>query len=278
MLDPNAQALLAAGIFPANNSVNGKGQPTFQGGNNVPTHVREEIVRIDHNFNSKFSIFGHWVDEQIAQNFGTAMWSGDNVPTAANTFGNPSYSGVIHSIYTVSPTVLNEVAFNYHGNRIAILPTGVVAQPAGLSIPRLFTGPNADNRIPGIALAGATGTNYTTNWMPWNNKADDYQIRDDLSWTKGAHQLKFGASYAIYKKIQDLFANTEGGFSFNGQYTGSDFADFLLGYAQNYSEAGVRSAERWDNKSYAIYAQDNWKVSPKLTLNLGLRRSEERRV
>ena len=199
------------------------------------------------------------------------MWSGDNVPTASNTFGNPSYSGVVHAIYTVSPTVLNEVAFNYNGNRIAILPQGVVAQPAGLSIPRLFTGPNADNRIPSIALAGSTGTNYTTNWMPWNNKADDYQIRDDFSWTKGAHQLKFGASWAIYKKIQDLFANTEGGFTFDGGYTGNDFADFLLGYANNYQEAGVKDAGHWDNKSWALYAQDNWKVSPKLTLNLGLR-------
>ena len=50
------------------------------------------------------------------------MWSGDNVPTASNTFGNPSYSGVIHAIYTMSPTVLNEVAFNYNGNRINIIP------------------------------------------------------------------------------------------------------------------------------------------------------------
>src|SRR5208283_1967619 len=122
MIDPNSTLLLNAGIFPANNAVNPSGQPEFQGGNNVPTHVREEIVRIDHQFNSKFSVFGHWVDEQISQSFGTSMWSGDNVPTAANTFGNPSYSGVIHTTYVISPTLLNEVAFNYNGNRIAILP------------------------------------------------------------------------------------------------------------------------------------------------------------
>ena len=52
--------------------------------------------------------------------------------------------------------------------------------------------------------------------MPWINKADDYQVRDDISLTKGAHQLKFGASWAIYKKIQDYFANTQGNFTFNG--------------------------------------------------------------
>ena len=266
LLDPNAQLLLKPGIFPAPTS-----GTAFSGGNNAPTNVREEIIRIDHHFTDKFWIFGHWVDEAISQTYGTSMWSGDNVPTASNTFGNPSYSGVIHAIYTVSPTVLNEAAFNYNGNRINIIPSGIVAQPAGLSIPRLFTGPNALNRNPSIQLSGSTGTNYTLNWMPWVNKADDYQVRDDLSWTKGAHQLKFGASWAIYKKVQDVFANTEGGFSFNGQYTGNDFADFLLGYANNYQEAGVQDFGHWDNKSWALYVQDNWKVTPRLTLNLGLR-------
>jgi hypothetical protein len=270
MLDSNAQALLAAGIFPANNSVNGSGQPTFLGGNNVPTHVREEIVRIDHNFNSKFSIFGHFVDEQIAQNFGTSMWSGDNVPTAANTFGNPSYSGVIHTTYVISPTLLNEVAFNYNGNRIAILPTGNITRPSGFTTPELFPGNNL-NRIPEIHLNGYNGTDYTTSSWPWRNKADDYQIRDDISWTKGAHQIKMGGSWALYKKIQDLFGQTQGGFTFNNNFTGNDFADFLLGDASSYGELAVQDHGFWNNVSWAAYVQDNWRVNHRLTLNLGLR-------
>jgi hypothetical protein len=270
MLDPNAQALLAAGIFPADNSVNGSGQPTFLGGNNVPTHVREEIVRIDHNFSSKFSVFGHFVDEQIAQNFGTAMWSGDNVPTAANTFGNPSYSGVIHTTYVISPTLLNEVAFNYNGNRIAILPTGNITRPSGFTTPELFPG-NNQNRIPEIHLNGYNGTDYTTSSWPWRNKADDYQIRDDISWTKGAHQIKMGGSWALYKKIQDLFGQTQGGFTFNNNFTGNDFADFLLGDASSYGELAVQDHGFWNNVSWAAYVQDNWRVNHRLTLNLGLR-------
>ena len=107
--------------------------------------------------------------------------------------------------------------------------------------------------------------------MPWNNKADDYQLRDDVSWTKGAHQLKFGFSWAIYKKVQDAFANTEGNFTFNGLYTGYDYADFLLGYAQSYSEDGVKINGHWNNISPAAYVQDNWRVNNRLTLNLGVR-------
>ncbi|MGI9069777.1 MAG: carboxypeptidase regulatory-like domain-containing protein [Bryobacteraceae bacterium] len=265
LLDPNAQVLLQAGIFPApNNGVQ------FVGGNKLPTDVREEIVRIDHRFSDKFWIFGHWVDEQISQTYGTAQWSGDNVPTVSDTFGNPSYSGVIHATYSISPTLLNETAFNYNGNRINIIPNGIFARPSGLNIPELFAGNNL-NRIPGINLSGSTGTNYDVASWPWKNKADDYQIRDDVSLMKGSHQLRFGASWMIYKKVQDLFGNTQGGFNFDGGYTGNDFADFLLGYSKSYTELAVQDAGRWDSKSYAAYIQDNWKVTPRLTLNLGLR-------
>jgi hypothetical protein len=271
LLDANAQAMLKAGIFPTPN--NGS---SFVGGGNAITKVREEIVRVDHHFTDKFWLFGHWVDDAVDQGFATTMWSGANVPSTGNSFSNPSYSGVVHSIYTISTTLLNELAFNYNGNRINILPTSAAAAIAdrtkdGVNIPLLFpSATNIGNRLPAIAL-NQIGTNYTLNWVPWTNKADDYQIRDDFSWTKGAHQFKFGASWAIYKKIQTYFADTEGQFGFSGNYTGNDFADYLLGLASSYSEDGYQGAGHWDNQSIAIYAQDNWKVSKKLTVNLGLR-------
>lgn len=274
LISPNAAALLTAGgkyggIFPAPNSAN----DFFFGGNNAPTNLTEEIARIDHQFNSKFSIFGHWVSEQIAQTYGTTIWNpgSENTPAVGSTFGNPSYSAVVHATHVISPTVLNEIAFNYNGNRIHILPIGLYQAPSGFTFNRLFTGQNVDNRIPGIYLSGVTNDRYTSNWMPWNNKADDYQIRDDLSWTKGTHQLKFGFSWAIYKKIQAAFTTTEGQFTFNGSYTGYDFADFLLGYAQSYEEDGSQITGHWNNISPAAYVQDNWRATSRLTLNLGLR-------
>ena len=271
MISPNAAALLTAGgkyggIFPAPTSGN-----QFFGGNNSPTNLREEIVRIDHNFNSKFSVFGHFVDESVQQTFGQSLWAWSNTPVQGTTFGNPSYSGVIHTTYAISPTLLNEVAFNYNGNRIIISPTGLVSAPSGFTFHRLFTGPNSDNRIPNISLQGSTLTQFGNNSWPWYNKADDYQIRDDVSWTKGAHQMKIGGSWAIYKKAQDLFGQTQGGFNFGGGFTGLDFADFLLGESSGYGELAVQDRGFWNNVSTALYFQDNWRVNKRLTLNLGLR-------
>jgi hypothetical protein len=285
LISPNATALLVAGgkyggIFPAPTNSDG----FFLGGNNAPTSLTEQIARIDHTFNNKFSIFGHWISEQTSQTFGTTMWSGDNTPSISNTFGNPSYAAVVHATHVISPTLLNEIAFNYNGNRIHILPQGLYTAPSAFAFNRLFTGPNVDSRIPSVSLSGVTGVDYTVNYLPWNNTANDYQVRDDLSWTKGAHQLKFGFSWALYKKVQDAFANTQGNFTFNGSFTspagcaasstvscGYDFADYLMGLAQSYDEDGAKITGHWNNISPAAYVQDNWRVNSRLTLNLGLR-------
>ena len=277
MISPNATALLGAGIFPAPNTVS-NGKPTFIGGNNSPTNLTEEVVRIDHNFSSKLSIFGHFISEQVSQGFGVSQWSGANLPTVGDTFGNPSYSAVVHATYTISPNILNETAFNYNGNRINIVPfagSGLksLALPSGYdsSHTRLFTGPNNLNRIPNIDLNGLLGSHFEISNWPWHNKADDYQVRDDLSWTIGAHQLKMGASWALYKKVQDLFGTTQGAFNFDGTFSGSDFADFLLGAAKSYNELAVQDHGLWNNVSWATYFQDNWRVNRNLTLNLGAR-------
>jgi hypothetical protein len=278
MINQNAASLVAAGIFPASNAVSSNGSPEFAGGANSSTTLREEVVRIDHNFTSKFSVFGHYIAEQVTQGYAISQWSGDNVPTVGDNFGNPSYSAVIHTTYTISPTLINEVAFNYNGNRINIIPyaaTGLasLALPSGYDSTnsRLFTGPNNLSRIPNIDLSGGSGANFEISSWPWKNKADDYQVRDDISWTHGAHQFKFGGSWALYKKNQDLFGQTQGGFSFNGTYTGNSFADMLLGTPASYQELAVQDAGQWNNVSWAAYAQDNWRVNRKLTLNLGLR-------
>src|SRR6267143_329827 len=89
-VDVNAGALANAGIFPAPTIGN-----KFFGSVSTPTNLKEEVVRIDHNFTSKFSVFGHFVAEQVTQGYAISQWSGANVPTVGDTFGNPSYSGVI---------------------------------------------------------------------------------------------------------------------------------------------------------------------------------------
>src|ERR1700723_2514223 len=160
MISQNATSLLNAGIFPAPTGANDQ----FTGGTSTPTSLKEEIVRIDHNFSSKFSVFGHFIAEQVSQGYSISQWSGANIPTVGDIFGNPSYSGVVHTTYTINPNLLNEIAFNYNGNRINIVPfagagLGSLALPSDYDATntRFFSGPNNLNRIPNIDLTGASG-------------------------------------------------------------------------------------------------------------------------
>ncbi len=266
LINPNAAALLKAGIYPAPTSGD-----FFHGGQNAPTNVREEIVRIDHTFNSHYQIFGHFIDEsQLLQTDVPARWAFVNLPTSSDTFGNPSYQAVVHLAQTLRPNLLNEIAFNYGGNRINISPLGVYAiSGTGFQDNRLFSGPNTI--LPQIFLLGKTGAVYNQNWSPWDNTADSYQIRDDISWTKGKHQFKFGGSWLWFKKAQPLQDSPQGGFQFNGTYTGYDFADFLLGLSNSYSEAALKDTRHWNSVSWGAYIQDDWRATNRLTLNLGLR-------
>ncbi|HWC20274.1 MAG TPA: carboxypeptidase regulatory-like domain-containing protein [Terriglobales bacterium] len=268
LLDPNAVALLKAGIFPAPTS--GR---TFIGGADAPTNVKEELVRMDHTFNEKFSIFGHWISEQILTTDIPTRWSGGaNLPTVYDTFGNPSYSAVVHTTHIISPSLLNEVGFNYGGNRINILPAGKYKlSDTGFSQHKLFASSTVVTPIINLNNGGKTGSRYDANWWPWSNVADSYQIRDDLSWTHGSHQWKFGGGWLNFRKLQPLQTTTQGNFSFNGNFTGYDFADFLLGLSSGYSEAALKDDRNWNSVSWFGYAQDNWRASKRLTLNLGLR-------
>ena len=269
LIDPNAALLLKAGIFPAPTE-SGSNADLFHGGQNAPTNVREEIVRIDHRFNDHWSIFGHFIDEsEVLQTDVPARWAWVNLPTSSDTFANPSYQAVVHVADTISPTLLNEMAFNYGGNRINISPLGVYNIPQGYSENRLFSGPN--NILPAVFMVGKTGAVYNQNWSPWDNTANSYQLRDDLSWSKGTHQIKVGFGWLHFVKAQPLQDSPQGGFQFNGTYTGYDFADFLLGLSNSYSEAALKDTRHWNSVSWESYIQDDWRVNRRLTLNLGLR-------
>ena len=110
--------------------------------------MREDLFRIDHNINDKWSLFGHFIHDAVSQNYATVLWNNDNYPTVGSNFGNPSYSSVIKLTGALKPNVLLEAAFNYDGNKIAILPVaeggGSFAKPSGWSAGTYFTGPECD--------------------------------------------------------------------------------------------------------------------------------------
>jgi hypothetical protein len=273
LIDPNSVLFMGTGAIPHPNTANGTQVVSSP---KQPTYVREDVVRIDHNINDKLHLFGHWIHDSATQTIFPDMWSNDSYLTAGDVFSNPTWGTVIKLTQQLSPTLLNETALNVNGNTIDITPIAApgasITQPAGWSAVGIFTGNNAGNRLPSIDFSGAPNTNWTVNYWPWRNSYLNYQIRDDVSLTKGNHAFKFGFGYMRNDKNQQQQADTQGDYTFSQSGAAQDaYANFLLGFASSYQQLNAQSIFHWLNNTYSIYGQDNWKVLPRLTLNLGIR-------
>ena len=269
LLDPNAILFMGTGAIPKPNTANGT---QYIASPKQPTYVREDVVRIDQHFSDKYQLMGHWIHDQMSQTIYPDMWSNNSYVTTGDVFQNPSWGTVIKLTQAISPTVLNETGLNVNGNTINITPAGIYAQPSGWNAVGIFSGNNALNRLPSIDFSGAPNTNWTINYWPWKNSYLNYQIRDDLSLTKGKHAFRFGFGYMRNDKNQQQQADTQGDYTFSqNAYSKDAYANFLLGFASSYQQLNQQSVFHWLNNTYSMYGQDNWHVLPRLTLNLGLR-------
>jgi Carboxypeptidase regulatory-like domain len=269
LIDPNAVLFMGTGAIPKPNTTNGT---QVLSSPKQPTDVREDVVRVDHHFNDKYALMGHWIHDDMSQTIFPSMWSGDNYYTVGNVFNNPSWGTVIKLTQTISPTLLNETSINVNGNTINITPVGTYKQPSGWTAVGIFTGNNEGNRLPSVTFSGAPNTTWTTNYWPWRNSYLNYQPRDDVSWNRGNHQFKFGAAYMRNDKNQEQQADTQGDYTFSqSAYSGDAYANFLLGFASSFVQLNQQSMFHWLNNTYSFYAQDNWHASPALTLNFGIR-------
>jgi len=269
LIDSNAVLFMGTGAIPHPNTANGT---QYLASPKQPTDVREEVIRADHHFNDKYTVMGHWIHDTMSQTYFPPQWGGGDYVTVGNVFENPSWGAVIKLSQTFSPTLLNETSINVNGNHINMTNAGIYKQPSGWNATGIFSGNNTLNRLPRIQFTGAPNTTWTTNYWPWTNSYLNYQPRDDLSWTKGNHQLRFGAAWMRNDKNQMQQADTQGDYVFDqSAYSGDAYANFLLGFATTYTQLNAQSMFHWLNNTYSFYGQDNWRIKPQLTLNLGLR-------
>lgn len=282
LLDANALLFNSLKNIPA--ATNSATDQLTPSAGKIPTDVREDLFRIDHTINDKWSLFGHLIHDAVSQNYATVLWNSDSYPTVGSNFANPSYSSVVKLTGSLKPNVLLEASFNYDGNKIAILPVagggGSFVEPSGWAAGNYFTGQNAMSRLPNITL-NTFGTTWGPGTDPWRNGAEDYNEIVSLSITKGEHQLKFGGGYNRYTKNQINGSSTEGSYTFgdgwtsadtpSGVLTGDSYLDFLLGLSTNYSQANTDPVFHYVNNTISAYVMDNWHVTSRLSLQLGAR-------
>ena len=276
--DPNVQALL--GLIPLPTRGNLFYEITSQ-----PTNWREELVKIDHNFTDKERLTVRYIHDSWDTVQQVPLWTNaGSFPTIQTAFTGPGVSFVTRLASTVSPTLLNEFVFSYTTDHITLNDTGNWKRPANTTFGSLF--PGADRGVmPGINLVdpgGAYGNfgqdaGYIPNG-PYNSNPT-YSVKDNVSKLVGNHNLQFGAYFQAVQKNElggELAAGSYPGYlTFNPSIatttTQNPFADLLLG---NIAAFGQQNATvKYYNRYQMVepYFNDDWHVTPRLTLNLGLR-------
>ena len=275
VMDPNAVLEVNAGTFPKPNS----GDSQYVSSIPAPENVREDAVRIDHSISSKYQLMGHYLHDAMAKTFFPPLWGDSSYPTVGTAMTNPSYTAVIKLTQIYTPSLLNETSFDYSGNKITLNPVngpggGTFVQPSGWSANSFFPLANNDlSRMPEIQLQGTPlNVTWSPSYFPWKNGYEGFEYRDDLSWTKGRHQFKFGVSWLHDYKNQQLQANTQGTAVFNSNaFSGDSYVNFLLGDASSFTQLQYLAGKHWVNNNYGFYANDDWHATQQLTLNLGIR-------
>jgi hypothetical protein len=277
-LDPNAQYLLP--LIPAPNS----GQFTYTASPVQPTDWREELIRLDHNLNSNNRLTFRYIHDSWDTITPTPLWTNiGNFPTIQTNFKGPGLALLTRLTSTFSPTLLNEFVFSYTTDHIVLNNTGAWQRPSGATFGDLFGG-NGHGIIPGINLVGGnTYGNFGQDpgYIPQGpyNANPTYTYRDNMNKILGKHNLQFGAYFVAGQKNElggELGAGSIPGYlTFNTNdtsvTTGNPFADLLTGRIASFGQQDnlVKYYNRY--KILEPYFQDDWRITDRLTLNLGMR-------
>lgn len=225
-------------------------------------------TRVDHNFGPNNMIFGRVSYRRMPLSYT------DQLPNTGLT--DQVYQGrsaVFSYTHIFSPTLLNELRMGGSYIRNFYEPALIGAD---LLTQFGIQGINPAVRIhdvPIISITGVTAVDMDAASDSHQDVIDtNYEWTDNLSWTHGAHFMKFGIDVIRdYLGGENWSSNAYGAYSFSGVYTGFGYADFLLGIPQTTTVSIPTPRRYFRGTSWALYAQDQFKVSRGLTLNYGIR-------
>jgi len=288
----NAQGAAVAALYPAPNA-----PPSATGFNYVNLPVRKlnegtGDIRVDHNFSSKDSIFARFSYDQ-ATNFvpgGSPTWSEENAFGSNQHIENHGRNAMVSETHVFSANTINQLNLGYNRifNHINSFGTGT-CEAANLGIPGADLGASCDT-ITGYPASlnqstkdcescGLTsfqmGSYFSIGdrgYAPYQGGTNVYSAGDTIDLIRGKHDIRIGMTYRANEMNVRNNAFQDGYVVNFGTATGDDIADLLVGSmgvfaAHDQTFLGATPGRRF--KLFRPYIQDDWRVTPNLTLNLG---------
>ena len=236
----------------------------------TPQQNEEYLIKTDHQINAahRLTLSYFLLNYSVRQNLGgfTQAWS-------YSDYANKQQNANISDVWTVSPRTVNQLWLSYtrqNGGRNPV-PNNSTLADFGSDFGVVGT-PSRPN----ISVGGVQGFSLTQAITGPKAGANVYSIRDVLTTTRGKHSFYFGGEFGLEKDFQLTSLNNYGSFTFsttNGakfDRTTNGLSDFIMGIPVTMGQdTGLYANANWFN--IAGFAQDDWRILPRLTINLGIR-------
>jgi hypothetical protein len=249
----------------------------YKSGNDLNNNQGD--LKIDYNASQRDHVFGRWSQMDLVQPAFTACVFCFN--GAVEGSDEPVRNAVVNWTHTFRSNLLNEARFGFNAVRFnqSQTPTsslGNISQSLGIA--------GGNVQAPGLVEMDITGNNTGTASLGLRNLVQDFhstqgQFEDNLIYTRGRHQIKTG--FQFVRERQDyIYPGNNGAlgyFTFTTQATGSGLADFWLGSvaggagSQRDTGSQLTSPAKLRGNVFAGFVQDDWRVTPTFTVNLGMR-------
>jgi len=296
---PVAQAIVNTNLIPLPNATSGCNSSLgscFDATISPETNWREDLIRIDHDFNSKTRLTLRYIHDSWDTTVPLPQWSylTNSYPTVQNDFDGPGNAAVVRLTQTLSSTLLNQLLFGFTSEHITLgnIPgyggASSARTPAFDSMGAIFDN-GFGGKVPAIDVGGnnpefgGTGFAVDTSYTPWSQTNPTYTIREDMTKVWNKHTLQFGALFIIAQRneinppVGSITGDTQGILDFSNinviGTTGNSFADLLIGGIKSFTQDSAQSKYYQRYRIAEPFIQDDWHITPRLTLNLGLRLS-----
>jgi len=267
-INPVAQSLL-------NNYYNAVPNSATQGADYLqqtptPGNTNGYDIRVDHTLTVKQSLYARWSAKNISSTLPNALLPSDH---DSETDRNLIFS---HN-YAITNTLVNEARFGLSLFRIGVqFPIGGAAAVQQLGLVGLDLSDHpTQGAFPTFNFNDGTGFTPIGRDKAGVTKSQTVQFTDNVSWVRGKHSLKFGVDVrrVAYADIESFGGSDDfGAFTFSsGTFSGNAFADFLLGLPAKTYVAQSGPDVRANAIQTGLYAQDEWRLNPRLTLSFGMR-------
>ena len=258
-----------------------------QAAQSQPQH--QDLVRIDYNLSSAWHVYGRYVRVSNTQvlPYGSFVLA-SNLPDYNVQLPNPRNTYAVTVNGSINATTILEATIGGSHNAIDINPANPKFNSAGLGLtglPVIYPNAVQINSPPRFCFGGnscgttgrvANGPNIGSNNSPFTNFNTNRDWSVNLSKIARQHTIKVGAFWQNSFKPQSSFANNNGQYDFgndaaNPLDSGFPFANAALGIYTSFNQASAYVIGKYRYNNVEWYAQDNWKVSSRLTLDYGMR-------